>query len=744
MTTESHKTYTNEIVQARLERATGVATLTLAMPGRANKINEAFGRGLAEALEWALGQPRLEGIVLATAHKDFCVGADIDGLYVETEPARMFAFVTELGRIFRKLETAGVPVAAALTGSALGGGYELALSCHHRVALDSPRVQVGLPEVTLGVIPGAGGTQRLPRLIGIQPALERLLAGALVRAPKAKKLGMVDDLQPTPEAVLEAARAWVLAHPKARQPWDERGFRYPGAQPDTEQGWTLFIGAAAMLFKKTSGAMRAPEVLLQAVQDGAALAFDRALEVEARLFAALAVGPQAKDMMRTMWYFRQAALKAKGLPHAADHGFRKVAVLGAGMMGAGLAFVAARKGFDVVLRDISQEQLDRGVAHCKEQAAKGMRHASEDERQTVFARIHATLDLEDVRGANLVIEAVVENDRVKHAVIAETEPLLAAAPVADGSARAPVVASNTSAIPITHLAEASKAPDRFVGMHFFSPVEKMPLIEIIAGAETSEETLGRAVAFGLALGKLPIVVNDGFGFYTSRTFAAYLLEAVELLAEGHDPVVIEWAARSAGMAVPPLQVFDEVTLGLGLKALTERETFTGEPLKSAGLDLLRALVREHDRAGRAAGRGFYDYEAGRRVGLWPGLADLVRAEGLTQQAGQETGRDTGLGAVQRRLMFSQVLEAARCMDEGVLRRAADAEVGGVFGIGFSPGAGGPLAWIDRYGAARLVDDLRALDEALPGPRRGRWAPPKLLVEMAAQGHTFFGPEAPSL
>jgi 3-hydroxyacyl-CoA dehydrogenase / enoyl-CoA hydratase / 3-hydroxybutyryl-CoA epimerase len=703
----------NAAVKMNFDVGSGIATLTLAMDGKANKIDESFGTCLGEALEWAKSQDGLKGIIVGTAHKDFCVGADIDMLYRERDPARVFEGVTRLNALFRGIETCGVPVVAALTGSALGGGYELALSCHHRIALNEGRIQVGLPEVMLGVIPGAGGTQRLPRLIGIQSALDHLLQGKMVRAPKALKSGLVDDLAQNTTELREKAEAWIAANPKAKQPWDQKDFKYPAPAPTSDDARAMVMVASAMLTKKTAGSMPHLQTCLSALQEGLLLDFDRALEVEGRHFVSLATSDNAKNMIRTLWYHRTAAEKGEGLGIADDHGFRKIGIIGAGMMGAGLAFICAQKGLEVVLKDINAEQLTAGKEHCLAQAKKRMRHLASEEQEAVLNRIRYTLETPDLTGCDLIIEAVVENDKVKHQVTREIEPLLAAGAV---------YATNTSAIPISHLAKASVNPGNFVGLHFFSPVEQMPLIEIISGEHTSDDTLARSVAFGLFLKKTPIVVNDGYGFYTSRTFAAYLMEAVQMVAEGHNPVLIEWAARQSGMVVPPLKVFDEVTLRLGYHGVVQREQFTGEKIEATGVTLLKTMVEEHDRIGKVAGKGFYDY-AGKKRSIWPGLKDLVHAE----------PENTGVEYIADRLLLAQVKEVIGCLDEGVLRNHRDAEIGAIFGIGFSPGSGGPLSWIDTKGAAWVVDRMQSFADELGD----RFSPPESLKKMAVSGATFF-------
>ncbi len=703
---------TNKDFRAEIDLATGIATLWMQMEGRANKINQRFGEGFQAALDECLAFEGLSGIVVQSAHKDFCVGADLDFVYRARDAAALRDQVRELNRMYRQLETARVPVVAALTGSALGGGYEIALACHHRVALDSPAVQLGLPEVNLGVIPGAGGTQRLPRLIGLQASLEHIAQGRITRAPKALKLKLIDQLAPTIEAVRDAAVAWIQAHPRAKQPWDVKGFVYPGGvQPDTADARNLFAAGAAMLVAKTAGAYAAPEAAVSAVYEGTLVGFDAGLAVETTYFVNRVVSDQAKDMIRTFWYHRNAVEKQEGLPRVQDAGIRKVAILGAGMMGAGLAFTAANRGYDVVLKDVNAEALEKGLAHCKAEAGK-LRHLSSEDREAILGRIKGSLDAGDFEGADLVIEAVFENLDLKHRVIRETEAKLGTTAI---------YASNTSALPIGDLAQASVRPANFIGLHFFSPVEKMPLVEVITGAATSEDTLARALHFARTIKKTAIVVNDGYGFYTTRLFSAYIVEAAQLVAEGHDPVLIEWAARQAGMVVAPLKVFDEVTLSLAAHGLAMREKYEGKPLDFGGVRVIRAMVAQ-GRTGKAAGQGFYDYSTQPRR-LWSGLAAL--AEG--------TPETTGVAYIADRLMLVQVLEAARCLDEGILRTPRDAEIGAIMGVGFAPNTGGPLAWIDRQGVREVVRKL----DALVAEQGDRYAPPGLLRRMAEQNETFF-------
>lgn len=705
----------NSAVAMEFDPGNGIATLTLAMAGKVNIINEDYGNGLADALAWAKSRPGLKGIILGSAHKDFCAGADIQGVFAMRDPAEVFARTTQLSGIYRAIETCGVPVVAALSGTALGGGYELALACHRRIAIDDPRIKFGLPEVQLGLLPGGGGTQRLPRLIGIQPAAEAILQGKEFRASKAKQAGLVDELVADRDALMAAAATWIAANPKAKQPWDEKGGgRIPGPRPGSPDARNLFMAASAMLRKKTAGVFKAPEAALSAMQEGLSLEFDRALEVEARYFTGLVVSDQSKDMIRTLWFFRQAALKHEGLPSVADAGIKKIAILGAGMMGAGLAYVCADAGYQVVLKDIGQDALDKGVAHFDQQLAERKKHLDASSRQAIRDRLTATLEIADLAGTDLVIEAVFENLDLKHRVNKEIEPQLAP----NG-----IWASNTSALPIADLATSSAQPERFIGLHYFSPVEVMPLLEIITGPQTSQDTLARCLNFCRRINKLPIVVNDGYAFYTTRVFSSYIMEGAQLVAEGHDPVLIEWAARQAGMVVPPLQVFDEVTLTLGVKASEQGKKYLGaENVDTDGMAVLKAMV-EQGRSGKAGGAGFYDYDKGRRKGLWSGLAALAKG----------TPSETGVDYLARRMLYVQAVQAVHCLDSGILRNTSDGEVGAVFGIGFAPAFGGPFGFLDRQ-------DLRAVVRELDGWAKqfgSRYAVPDRLRTMAETNAKFF-------
>ena len=706
-----------EQFQVDFDTESGVATIWMKMEGRANKINPAFGAGFQPAFEDALSREGLTGIIIASGHRDFCVGADIDFVYGTRDAAALSETIGEFHANLRAIETCGKPVVAALTGSALGGGYELALACHHRIALDAPNVQIGLPEVNLGLIPGGGGTQRLPRLIGIQPALEVIAQGQILRAGKAKAKGLINAVADTPEAVIQHAKTWIAENRSAKQPWDGSTFKFPGGvQPDSSMGRQLFAGAAAMLVKKTSGAFKAPEAAVRAVYEGCHLGFDAALKVEGRHFASCVISDQSKDMIRTFWYHKNAVEKQADLPQIEDARIEKVGILGAGMMGSGLAFLCARRGYNVVLKDISQDALDTGMAHCKTQIDKRLRFLDPDAKGEILNRIQGSLSVDDLRGCDLVIEAVFENLELKHRVIRETEAVLG---------EDAIFASNTSALPMADLVTASIRPENFIGLHFFSPVEQMPLLEVIHPESTSQETLARALNFGRDIKKTSIVVNDGYGFYTTRFFSAYVMEAAQLVSEGYDPILIERAASAAGMVVPPLKVFDEVTLSLAAHGFEMREKYDGQALDMSGVRLVRKMV-ELGRLGKSSGAGFYDYSNKPRR-LWDGLAEL--SEGKISDADPLIRMDQ----IADRLMLAQVLEAARCLDEGILRSTADGEVGAIFGVGFAPNSGGPFAWMDRRGIGEVVASL----DVLVSQHGDRYEAPAVLRRMAENNERFF-------
>ena len=701
--------------------ADGIVTLTLDLAGRSmNVLNEQLSQPFADALQRIEGDESVKGVIITSAKADFLAGADIDQLIAITEAGEIFAMAEAFKALLRRLETCGRPVVAAINGTALGGGLELALACHHRIAIDDARIKLGLPEVKLGLLPGGGGTQRLPRLIGIQAALPLILEGRELAPAKALAQGIIGELASDRDDLLARARAWCLANPKAKQPWDDRKFRWPGGDskhPANVQMWAI---APSMTAAKTWRNYPAATHIMSCVYEGGIVDFDTGCRVESRYFAACVVSQEAKNMIGTLWYQLGAINRGRSRPQGFDKArVQRLGVLGAGMMGAGIAYVSARAGIEVVLLDTSQEAADRGKAYSAnllDKAVKRGRQTAEG-REALLGRITATTDYAALAGCDLVIEAVFEDRAVKAEVTARAEAVIP---------QTAVFASNTSTLPITGLAEASQRPDRFIGLHFFSPVDKMPLVEIIKGAQTSPETLARAFDYVQQIKKTPIVVNDSRGFYTSRVFATYVMEGLALLAEGQHPRAIEVAGQQAGMPVGPLALQDEVSLSLSLHILDQtRKDFAAEGREfrpHPGNAVIETLCRELDRPGKKAGRGFYDYPQGGEKRLWPGLAEHfpAAAEALPQREMID------------RMLYAQANEAVRCLAEGVLESVADANIGSIFGWGFAPFHGGVLQFINATGIERFVERSREL-----AARWGeRFEPAPLLVEMAAAGRRF--------
>ncbi|QFZ22481.1 3-hydroxyacyl-CoA dehydrogenase NAD-binding domain-containing protein [Saccharothrix syringae] len=672
----------------------GIVTLTMDMSGSANVMNAEYHRAMGEAVaRLEAERDEITGVVLTSAKKTFFAGGDLN-LLVRITPdnaGEALEFVEEVKAQLRRLEQLGRPVVAAINGSALGGGFEIALACHHRVVLDDDRIKLGLPEATLGLLPGGGGVTRMVRLLGVQPALPLLMEGRQLRPARALQAGMVHELAATREELVEKARAWIKANPEPVQPWDRPGYAVPDLKPGDPNVYGLLAAAPAVLRKKTHGAYPAPEKIMAAAVEGALLDFDTALQVEARYFVELVTGQVAKNMITTFWFqLNEIAAGGSRPDGVAPSKVTKVGVLGAGMMGAGIAQVSAKAGIEVVLKDVTREAAARGAADTP-----GITPTDSDA---------------DLAGCDLVIEAVFENRELKNQVL----PAAEAAALPDA-----VIASNTSTLPITGLASAVPDPTRFIGLHFFSPVPKMRLVEIIRGERTSDETLARAFDYVLQIGKTPIVVNDSRGFYTSRTFGTYVTEAVSMVAEGVSPALIENVARRAGMAVGPLAVSDEVTLTLQLKI--RDQTLADDPAAAGALGdhpafaVLEELVAE-GRTGKSGGAGFYEYPEGGKKFLWPGLKRYARADaGVTEQD------------VADRLLFIQSLETVRCLDEGVLTSVGDANVGSVFGFGFAPWSGGTLQFINSYGLTGFVERADYLADTYGE----RFRPPASLRDRAA-------------
>jgi 3-hydroxyacyl-CoA dehydrogenase/enoyl-CoA hydratase/3-hydroxybutyryl-CoA epimerase len=701
--------------------ADGVAVATMDLPGRpTNLVNDELMTALAQVVERVAGDAAIKGLVLASAKADFCAGGDIDRMAAWTDPREPFEASMAMKAVLRRMETLGKPVVAAIGGHALGGGLEIALACHARIVLDEPRLKLGQPEVKLGLLPGGGGTVRLARLLGIQTALQIVGEGNDLAPAQAKAMGLVTELAPDRAALLAQARAWCLAHPQARQPWDGPKFRMPGGDsraPALAQVWAVAPSVAAA---KTWGNYPAVTHILSSVFEGGLLDFDAASAVESRYFAACAMSQESRNLIGTLWYqlnaIRKGASRPAGVPPSK---VRKLGVLGAGMMGAGIAHVSAQAGIEVVLLDTTQPLADQGKAHAQALLDKAVKkgRTSPAQRDALLARIRPTTAYAELAGCDLVIEAVFEDRAVKAAVTRQAEAVLGADAV---------FASNTSTLPITGLAQASVRPRHFVGLHFFSPVDKMPLVEIIVGRETADETLARGFDYVLQIGKTPIVVNDSRGFYTSRVFATYVMEGIAMLLEGVHPRHIEQAGLQAGMPMPPLALQDEVSLSLSLHVIEQ----TRKDLEAEGRAYrphpAEAVIRRlcaAGRVGRKAGGGFYDWgDDGRR--LWPGLREWYPT--AAEQPAQRELID--------RMMVVQANEAARCLDEGVLRSVADGNVGSILGWGFAPFHGGALQYIDAMGVQRFVARAREL-AARHGPR---FEPAANLVRLAASGARLGG------
>jgi 3-hydroxyacyl-CoA dehydrogenase/enoyl-CoA hydratase/3-hydroxybutyryl-CoA epimerase len=681
----------------------GIAVVVLDDPARsANTMNEAYLAGMAQVLdELSAARSELRGVIVTSAKKTFFAGGDLETLigYGPDDAPAVFEHVTRLKGQLRRLETLGLPVVAALTGSALGGGLEIALACHRRIAVDAPGVVFGLPEVTLGLLPGAGGVTRITRMLGIADGFMKVLAQGQRHKPAvALEIGIVDEVVASREEALERAGAWIGEHPEARQPWDSPGYRIPGGTPSTPKLAAVLPAFPANLRKQLKGApLPAPRNILAAAVEGAQVDVDTALRIETRYFVELATGQVAKNMTKAFFFDMQAISGGASRPSGYDRWTpTRVAVLGAGMMGAGIAYSCALAGWEVVLKDIDRDAAAKGKAYSEGLVAKGVQRGktTPEKGAALLDRITPTDDYAALAGCDLVIEAVFESVSLKKEVYAEVTKVV----VADA-----LLCSNTSTLPITSLAEGVDRPADFIGLHFFSPVDKMPLIEIIRGRGTSDATLARAFDVAVGLRKTPIVVNDSRGFFTSRVISTFLNEGVAMLAEGIDPQTVEQAAAQAGYPAPVLQLMDELTLTLPLKIRDEARTAAGDAYVPHPAEaVLDRLVEEFGRKGRSSGSGFYDYENGRRTRLWPGLRTELGA----------TNHDVDLRELAERMLLVEAIETQRCLDEGVLTSVADANVGSVLGIGFPPWTGGVVQYVEGFpgGVAGFVARADALAE----------------------------------
>ena len=715
--------------------AEGIVTIVWDVPGRSMNVLSLEGLAeLAALIEAALAEASVRGVVITSGKPDFAGGMDLNVIArmkaeAGAEPARgLFEGIMRMHGVLRRIELAGMdpktkkggkPIVAALPGTALGIGYEIPLACHRILAAANPKARIGLPEILVGIFPGAGGTTRLVRRLGAMAAAPHLLEGRTLAPDKAQAAGLIDEVV-APEALIARAREWILAARDADlvKPWEQRGWKMPGGAPYTPEGFMTFLGASAMVLGRTQGVYPAAKALLSAVYEGALVPFDTALRIEARWFTQVLMHPSSAAMIRTLFISKQALEKGARRPEGvSDQAVRRLGVLGAGMMGAGIAQVAAAAGIEVVLIDADAAAAERGKATVAAAFAKAAKRGAmaPARAEEALGRILPTADYAALAGVDLIVEAVFEDPKVKAGVTALAEA--AAGPGA-------IFASNTSTLPISGLARASARPEQFIGIHFFSPVERMNLVEIIRGERTGDRAVAKALDFVRQLRKTPIVVNDARFFYANRCIIPYINEGLRMVGEGVAPALIENAARLAGMPVGPLQLVDETSIDLGVKIAWATRAAMGADYPDEAVDAVLMALADRGRLGRKAGAGFYAYgEGGAREGLWPGLA------GIWPHAAQQPD----VAEVQARLLMIQTLEAVRAHAAGVLTDIREGDVGAILGWGFAPWSGGPFSWIDMQGAGAVV----ATCEGLAARHGARFAPPPELRDMAARGARFY-------
>ena len=703
-----------------IERDSGLATLILNdLKSGVNTVSPAWIEQMAEVFEELKADESVTGVIITSGKPGFMAGADLKFILDHAStftPGEAFDFSQRATAMHRLIETCGKPVVAAMNGFALGGGYELALACSLRLLIDDPRAVVGLPEVTLGLLPGSGGTQRLPRIVGMDTAMEVLLEGRSYPPEAALKKGLVDAVMPAGD-LMQAARDWLSSAPDPVRPWDVKGFRTPdsdGLLKQTTAG--LFTDKTAKLLAQYGRNYPAPISILTCLFEGIQVPFDAALRIESRHFARLLTNPVGRNIIRTT--FVNKGLAEKGARRPGDVPARtvqKVAILGAGMMGAGIAYACAKCGIDVVLLDTDLEAAVRGKAYSEKVLARRGKigKSTKEAADAILARIQPTTSYADLAGSQLIVEAVFEDTAVKADVTQKAVAVVGADTL---------FASNTSTLPITQLAEAFPRPENFIGLHFFSPVERMALVEVIRGERTGEETLAHALDFVAQIRKTPIVVNDSRGFYTSRVFQTFIQEGMELLREGVEPALIENGAKLAGMPVGPLALLDEVTLDLPMKIVRQSEAEDPAYRRPASMEVMEKMAEELGRSSRKAGGGFYYYPSEGPKRLWTGLK-----EHFPPDSTQPDVED-----VKKRLLYVQAIETARCLEEGVLTHPADGDIGSVFGWGFPAWTGGTLSLIETVGVGRFVEECNSLAERYGS----RFAPTEQLRQMAAKGEGF--------
>jgi 3-hydroxyacyl-CoA dehydrogenase/enoyl-CoA hydratase/3-hydroxybutyryl-CoA epimerase len=714
--------------------ADGVAVITWDVPNKSMNVLSLEGLAhLSDLIDQAHADEAVKGIVITSGKDTFAGGMDLNVIAKMKEsagddPAKgLFEGTMQMHAILRKIELAGMdpktqkggkPTAAALPGTALGIGLELPLSTHRIFAADNPKAKIGLPEILVGIFPGAGGTTRLSRKLGAMAASPLLLEGKLNDPKKAKAAGVIDEVVPA-EDLLAAAKAWVLEAKDADlvKPWDQKGFKIPGGTPYHPAGFMTYVGASAMVNGKTQGVYPAAKAMLSAVYEGAMVPFDTALKIEARWFTNVLMNPSSGAMIRSLFINKEALEKGANRPKVEDQKVKKLGVIGAGMMGAGITLVSAQAGMEVVLIDATQEAADRGKAYTEKYMDAGIakRKATPEKKEQVLSLITATTDYAALSGCDLIIEAVFEDQTVKADVTAKVE-----AAVGEDC----IFASNTSTLPISMLAKASKRPEQFIGIHFFSPVEKMMLVEIIKGKATGERAVAKALDYVRQIRKTPIVVNDARFFYANRCIIPYINEGIRMVAEGVEPALIENAAKLVGMPLGPLQLVDETSIDLGVKIAKATKAAMGDAYPDGAVDEVLFWMADEGRLGRKSAAGFYAYdEKGKRQGLWDGLAAKYPV----------ADEQPDLHTVQHRLLFAQVLEAVRALEEGVLEDIREGDVGAILGWGFAPWSGGPFSWLDIIGTPYAAEVCDQLTEAYGD----RFACPALLREMADKGQEFY-------
>lgn len=714
----------------------GIALVTIDIPGKPMNVwDEKLIADFKAFVPELNSNDDIKGAVIASGKKSgFLAGADLNmlGGAKATTMAEAYESAWELNGILRAMETGGhsakdllkgkahaKPVACALHGLALGGGLELALACHYRVCSDNPKIQLGLPEVQVGLLPGGGGTQRLPRLAGLQAAGMAIMMGQPMNPQAALAQNVVDEVV-SHDDVIDKAKTWVKANPKTAAPWDKKGFKFPGGAGSMDpRAVPLYMGSSALALKQSKGNYEAVKAILSCLYEGSMLPMDTALRVESKYFTKLLSGPQAKNMIRTLFINKQAAEKGAARPKdVPPSDIKKVGVLGAGLMGSGITHVTAKGGMDVVVLDRNMEEAQKAVDYSQKimDKRKARGKATQEKVDAFMAKITPTDNYDDLKDVDLIIEAVFERPDVKADVIKKTEAV-----IGDDV----IFASNTSTLPITGLAKNSERPDQFIGMHFFSPVEKMPLLEIIPGEESGDKALAVALDYNAKIRKTPIVVKDVRGFYTNRVFPPYANEAALMVTEGVSMALIENAAAAMGMPIGPLAVVDETTLQLGYDVMQSTKEELGDDYKPSGIeDFFELMVKKIDRRGRRFGAGFYDYDdTGARVGLWKGMADHYPL----------AAEQPDVEEVKKRLMYIQLIATAQCFDEGVVSDPQSADLGAIFGWGFPPYTGGPMSEIDTIGVENFVREADRLAQQYGE----RFKPPMSFREKADAGESFY-------